>query len=376
MDFNLSEEQQLLKDSVERFVQDQYAFETRRALAAGDDGFGRDNWRLFAELGWLALPFGEAYGGFDGGPVETMVLMEAFGRGLVVEPYMATVILGGGLIGAIGSEAQKQELLPSVGAGETLLAFAFAEPASRFDLASVETVARRDGDSFLLSGKKSVVFNGDTADRIIVSARTGGEPRDRDGITLFLVSGDAAGLVRRGYPCIDGMRAAEIELNDLRVGVEAIVGGEGRALAAIETVIDSATAAVCAEALGAMSVLYETTLEYLKTRQQFGQPIGNFQVLQHRMVDMFTALELARSMTYYATAKLADPDPVERAKAVSAAKAQIGESGLYVGRQSVQLHGGIGMTDELFVSHYFKRLTMIDTLFGNADHHLDRHGAI
>ena len=375
MDFSLSEEQQLLKDSVDRFVREAYEFETRRRLAASADGFSRDNWAKMAELGWLGVAVPEAYGGVGGGPVEVMVLMEAFGTGLVLEPYFATVVLGGNLLLEGGSALCKSELLPRLAAGELMLSFAYAERQSRYDLNDVAFAAGKDGDGYLLSGHKGVVLNAATADHIIVSARTSGETRDREGITLFLVDSRADGLERRDYPTVDGLRVSELSFENVRVDSSAVLGVLDQGLDLIETVADRAIAALSAEAVGCMQVLHDATNEYLKTRVQFGQPIGKFQVLQHRMVDMFMELEQARSMAYMATLKL-DEVPVERAKAVSAAKVQIGKSGRFVGQQSVQLHGGMGMTDELNVGHYFKRLTMIDTMFGNQDHHLKRYGRL
>ncbi len=375
MDFSLSTEQTLLKDSVERFVQDEYEFETRRKLTASEEGFSRDNWAKFAELGWLSMPLAEDYGGLGGGPVETMILMEAFGAGLVVEPYLPTVVLGAGLVEAAGSEAQKQDILPKVAGGEMLLAFAYAEPQSRFNLADIETKAEAASGGYSLSGKKSVVFGASSADKILVTARTGGGPRDTDGVSLFLVDADAAGMARRDYRTVDGSRAADLTFDGVKVDGDRLLGAAGGALPAIEAVTDRAIAALCAEAVGGMQVLHDTTNEYLKTRKQFGVPIGKFQVLQHRMVDMFIELEQSRSMTLMVTLKL-DEDEAERKKAASGAKAQIGKGGKFVGAQSIQLHGGMGMTDELKVGHYYKRLMMIDIMFGNTDHHLKRFAAL
>ena len=370
MDFSLSEEQQLLKDSVQRFVREEYQLEARRKLVASDTGYSEDHWAKMAELGWLALSLPEEYGGIGGGPVDTMVLMEELGRGLVVEPYLTSVVIGGGFLMAAGSKEQKTELLPKLAAGELKLAFAYAERQSRFDLNDVECRAEGRGDSYKISGHKGVVFHAATADKIIVSARTSGGSRDADGITLFLIDNNADGLSRRDYPTVDGLRASELEMDGVAGTPLGVVGG-GAAL--METVVGQAIAAICAEAVGCMDVLQETTNEYLKTRVQFGVPLSKFQVLQHRMVDMFMECEQARSMCYMVNLKVGEEDKVEREKAISAAKVQIGNSGRYVGQQSVQLHGGMGMTDELHVGHYFKRLTMIDTTFGNKDHHLKRY---
>ena len=375
MDFSYSTEQTLLKDSVERFLRDAYAFETRRELVASDEGFSRDNWALFAELGWLGMALPEEFGGSDGSAVETMIIMEVIGRGLMLEPYLASVVLGAGLVSREGSEAQRREILPALIQGKFLLAFAYAEPQSRFALNDVEVSAARDGEGYLIRGRKSVVFHAAAADKVVVSARTGGSPRDADGISLFIVENGCAGLARRDYRTVDGLRASDLEFDAVRVGAEALIGTSDAALPLIERAIDHGIAAVCAEAVGAMAVLLEATNEFLKTRRQFGRPIGDFQVLQHRAVDMFMAAEQARSMALMATLKL-DEEEAARKKALSAAKVQIGKAGRFVGQQAVQLHGGMGMTDELSVGHYFKRLTMIDTLFGNVDHHLERFASL
>ena len=376
MDFSYSTEQTLLKDSVERFLRDAYAFETQRELAASDEGFSRDNWALFAELGWLGMALPEEFGGSAGSAVETMIIMEVIGRGLVVEPYLASVVLGAGLVAREGSAAQRREILPALIEGKLLLAFAYAEPQSRFALNDVEVSAARDGEGYLIRGKKSVVFHAAAADKVVVSARTGGGPRDADGISLFIVENGCAGLARRDYRTVDGLRASDLEFDAVRVGAEALIGERDAGLPLIERAIDHGIAAVCAEAVGAMAVLLEATNEFLKTRRQFGRPIGDFQVLQHRAVDMFMAAEQARSMALMATLKLDDEEEAARKKALSAAKVQIGKAGRFVGQQAVQLHGGMGMTDELSVGHYFKRLTMIDTLFGNVDHHLERFASL
>ncbi|MDP6705346.1 MAG: acyl-CoA dehydrogenase family protein [Alphaproteobacteria bacterium] len=376
MDFSLSEEQQLLKDSVDRFVREEYELEARRKLVDSEDGFSRQHWRQMAELGWLGVAMPEEYGGIGGGPVETMVIMEAIGTGLVLEPYFANVVLGANAVAFAGSAAQKAEILPKLAEGEAMLALAYAEPQARFDLHDVQVSAEKDGDGYVLSGHKAVVLNAASADRIIVSARTAGDSRDLDGISLFIVDADAAGLERRDYPTVDGLRASEVTLEKVTVGADARLGAEGEGLAVLERVAEHGIVALAAEAVGAMQVLLDTTNEYLKTRVQFGQPIGKFQVLQHRMVDMFMNVEESRSMAYMATMKVDDEDAAERARAVAAAKVQIGKSGRFVGQQSIQLHGGMGMTDELSVGHYFKRLTMIDTMLGNQDHHLRRYGEI
>ena len=322
-------------------------------------------WGQFAEMGLLGLPFAETVGGFGGGPVETMIVMETFGRGLVLEPFFATVVLGGGLLRRAGSAALQAALIPQVTAGKLKLAFAHVERQSRYNLADVSTTARKSGSGYVLDGAKSVVLHGDCADKIFVTARIAGERRDRDGIGLFLVDAASPGVTRRGYPTQDGLRAAEISL----AGVQADAVSEN-ALPVIEHVIDEAIAALCAEAVGTMQVMHDSTQDYLKTRKQFGRPIGSFQVLQHRSVDMLVALEGARSMAMFAAVTASDENPIERRKSISAAKVQIGRSGKHVGQEAIQLHGGIGMTQEYSVGHFFKRMTMIEQMYGSADDHL------
>ena len=372
MDFDLTEEQSLLRDSVTRLLADAYDFDARKAITASAEGRSPAVWAQLAEMGLLGLPFAEAEGGFGGGPVETMIVMEAFGAALVVEPYLATVVLGGGFLRAAGSAAQKEALIPGIVAGERLLAFAQTERQARYDLCDIATTARRSGDGWILDGAKGVVLHGDSADTLVVSARTAGGQRDSGGIGLFLVPADAPGVERRGYPTQDGMRAAEISLAGVRVGPDAVLGDPEGGLAVIARVVDEAMAALCAEAVGAMAQSQALTLDYIKTRQQFGTAIGQFQALQHRAADMFVALEQARSMAMFATMMAHEPDADARSRAVAAAKVQIGRSGRFVGQQAVQLHGGVGMTMEYRIGHYFKRLAMIDTAFGDADHHLAR----
>ena len=370
MDFDLNEEQRLLKESLDRLIGDRYPFEQRRAYQQSPEGWSRELWAQYAELGLLGLPFAERYGGSGGGPVETMIAMEAFGRALALEPYLATVVLGGGFLRHGGNPEQCAALLPKIAEGSLTFAFAHTEKQSRYDLNDVETRAVREGTSWLLDGEKGVVLHGDTADKLIVTARVAGAKRDREGIAAFIVDGNAAGLSRRGYPTQDGLRAAEITLSHVRVGPEGVLGEPGAALPLVERVVDEAIAALCAEAVGAMAVMHELTVEYLKTRRQFGREIGSFQVLQHRAVDMLMALEQARSMAMFATMMAAEENAMERRNSLAAAKVQIGRSGKFIGQQSIQLHGGIGMTMEYKVGHYFKRVTMIDMMFGDADHHL------
>jgi len=374
MDLSLTDDQQLLQDSALRYLRNEYDLAARRRRIETAEGFSRDTWRTFADLGWLGAPFPEDQGGLGGGPVEIMVLMEAFGRGLVVEPFVPTVLLGGQLVARGAGEAVRTAVLPGVIAGETLLAFAHGEPQSRFDLFDVATTAERTGEGWVLRGTKSHVLGGHAADRFVVSARTAGARRDGEGISLFLANADAPGLTLRDYPTVDGHRAAEVSLDAVSVPADAMIGAEGAALPLIEEVVDRTIAALCAEAVGIMATLHEFTVEFLKGRSQFGVPIGKFQALQHRAVDMFVACEEARSMAVMATVK-ADSAPAERARAVAAAKAFIGRAGRKVGQEAIQLHGGMGMTEEMPVGHYFKRLTVLDTLFGNADHQLDRFAA-
>ena len=376
MDFSLSDEQSMLKDSIEKFVQNDYDFDTRRKIMANDEGFSRELWSQMAELGWLAVPFAEEDGGFGGGAIELMLVMEQIGRGLIVEPYMATVVLAGGFLKRAGSAEQKEKYLSGVIDGSKLGAFAFAEPQGRVNLADLTTTAAADGDGYVLNGHKAVVLNGPSADFLVVSARTSGEQRDEAGVSVFVLDADTAGVSRRDYPTVDGLRAAEITLENVRVGADALIGEAGQALPLIQEVIDEATLAVGCEAVGNMEVAYKSTVDYSKQRVQFGQPIGKFQVLQHRMVDMFMEYEQAKSLMYMAAMRMDEGYGAVAQKAVSAFKVQVGKSGRYVGQQAVQVHGGMGMTEELHIGHYFKRLTMIDTLFGNVDFHLRRYGSI
>ena len=376
MNFSLSEEQRLLKDSAERFVRENCSLDQRRALVESEPGYSERSWRQMAELGWLGVGVPEAFGGTGGGPVEMMVLMDAFGAGLLVEPYFPSVVLGAGLVTEAGTEAQKAAILPATVAGEIKLAFAWAEPQSGFDLFDVRTTAARRGDGWVVDGAKGVVLGAAAAERIVVSARTSGDSRDRNGIGLFLVDREADGVTLRDYRTVDGLRAAEIAFENVAVGVDAALGDPGDALPAIEAVAERAIAALCAEAVGVMDVIVRDTAEYLKTRKQFGRPIGAFQVLQHQFTDMLIANEEARSMTYVATLRLDERDAAVRAKAVSGAKHLVGRHGRMIGQRAIQLHGGMGMTEEMAVGHYFKRLTMIDVMFGDEAYHLKRYAAL
>ncbi|WP_169567415.1 acyl-CoA dehydrogenase family protein [Sneathiella limimaris] len=376
MDFELSEEQVLLKDSVDRFVQDNYSPEDRLKLSQTELGFSRDHWKTMAELGWLGMAFSEEVGGFGGGAVEVMIMMESMGRGLVLEPFVSTVLLGGKLVAEAGSAEQIEQIIPSLIEGETMLAFAYAEAQSRFNLNDVQTTASKSGDNYILNGTKAVVYHGGTADKIIVSARTSGDALDAEGISLFIVDKDAAGLDIRSYATVDGQRAADIRFENVSVPAANLLGAEGKAAPIIEKVVDQAIGALCAEAVGAMAASNEITNEYLKTRKQFGVPIGKFQVLQHRMVDMYMDAEQSKSMSDMVAMKLDIDYNDDARKAVSAAKAQIGKAAKFIGQQSVQLHGGMGMTDEYSIGHYFKRLTTLEMLFGNTDYHLNRFSSL
>jgi pimeloyl-CoA dehydrogenase small subunit len=370
MDFELSDEQRLLKDSVERLTTQRYDFEARKKYMKEPDGWSRALWKQYVAVGLTALPFSEDHGGIGGGPVETMIVMEAFGRALALEPFFASTVLGGSLVKLGASDTLKGELLPKVAAGETLLAFAHIERQARYDLADVAATAKKDGAGYVLNGEKSLVIHGDVADKLIVSARVSGEQRSHNGIGLFLVDAKTDGLSRRGYPTMDGLRAAEVSLHNVKVGADAVIGEPGNAFPLIEQVSHIAIAALAAEAVGAMGAMHEITVDYLKQRKQFGVPIGNFQVLQHRAGEMLIALEQARSMAMLATMMAEETNAAERRKSIAAAKVQIGRSAKFVGQSAIQMHGGIGMTMEYKVGHYFKRVTMIDTMFGDADYHL------
>ena len=376
MDFSFSEEQTLLQESIERFMRNDYSFEARQRIVKEELGYDAENWGTFAELGWLAVPFPEEDGGFGGAAVESIIMCEQFGKGLVVEPFLATVVLAGGAVRTGGNKAQRAAWLPGITGGSIQAALAYAEPQGRYNLADLVTTGKRTDNGYVLNGYKAVVLNGPAADVLVVSVRTAGEQRDADGVSLFIVPADAPGLRRRDYPTVDAFRASEVTLENVEVGTDALLGEEGRGLPILQQVVDEGTLAVGAEAVGCMEVLYKDTVEYCKTRKQFGQPIGKFQVLQHRMVDMFMEHEQAKSLMYMAAMRMDEGYGHEAQKAVSAFKVQVGTSGRFVGQNAVQLHGGMGMTDELRIGHYFKRLTVIDTLFGNVDFHLERFGAL
>ena len=375
MDFSFTEEQTLLRNSVQKFVQNGYTFDNRRALVKSESGWSPKNWAQFAELGLLGAPFAEDFGGLGGGPVETMIIMEEFGRGLVIEPYLGTVVLGGGFLRHGGTKAQQEQMIPQIIEGKRVIAFAFAEPQGRYNLADLNVTAKKSGAGYTLNGHKAVVIGAPWADTLIVTARTAGGQRDEKGVSVFVVDKKAKGVSCRDYPTVDGLRASEVTFENVALGADALIGQADNGLPLIERVVDEGIAALSAEAIGGMKVLNDTTVEYCKTRKQFGVPIGKFQVLQHRMVDMFMNYEQSVSITYMVTLKLGESE-TERKKAASAAKVQIGKAGRFIGQNAVQLHGGMGMTDELNVGHYFKRLTMIDTMFGNVDHHLKRYASL
>jgi pimeloyl-CoA dehydrogenase small subunit len=374
MDFEFSEEQQLLKDSIEGLLGDKYDFEQRKKFLAGSEGWSREIWKQYAELGLLGLPFAEEHGGIGGGPVETMIVMGTIGNALALEPYLPTVVLAGGAIRRFGTDAQKNKYLPQIAEGKITGAFAHTERQSRYDLFDVKTTAKASGNGFTLDGQKSVVLNGDQADFLVVTARVSGNQRDKDGLGLFIVDAKANGISRRGYRTQDGLSAAEVQFSGVKVEADAAIGKPGAALPLIEQIADDGIAALCGEAVGVLAALTEATTDYLRTRKQFGINIGSFQVLQHRNVEMLIAAEQAKSMALLATMMVNESDPVTRRKTLAAAKTQIGRSAQFVGEQAIQLHGGIGMTMELKVGHWFKRATAIDIQFGDADYHLEQFG--
>ncbi len=362
----------MLADSVARFIDNEYDFESRQQIVEGGVGYSRELWQTYAELGWTAVPFAESDGGFDGGPIELILLMEQFGRGLVVEPYLPTIVLAGGVLRRIASAKQRKKWLSGIIEGRTQAALAFAEPQARFEISDVATTADANGNGFILNGQKNLVLNGNNADLLIIPARTGGAQSDENGITLFAVASDSTGIDRKDYATVDGHHAADISFKDLHVDSESILGAVGKGYATLQAVIDEATLAVCAEAVGILRTMHDKTVEYAKNRVQFGVPIGTFQALQHRMVDMLMACEQTYSLLLWAAMLNADGD-ADAPKAISALKYQIGTAGRTVAQEAVQIHGGMGVTWELDISHYFKRFTAIELLFGNADFHLNRY---
>jgi len=371
MHFELTEEQTLLENMVTAFVRDDYNWETREKIVKTEEGWKPENWSKFAELGLLSVPFPEDHGGLGGTAVDSMVVMEQFGKGLVVEPFMPSILLSGNLISKLANESQANEIIPKIIEGESRYVFAYAEPQSRFDLSDVKTSATKDGDEYTLNGFKSVVFGASMATHIIIAARTSGDQRSEDGITLFLADIKSNGITLQTYPTIDEYRASEVVIENLKISSDMVLGEVDKAYPVVEEVIDLATIAACSEAVGVLQVLKDSTIDYCKQRKQFGQPISKNQAIQHKLVDMMIEYEQAKSILYAAvTADLSNAD--ERKKSVSGAKARIGQSIKFVGESAIQLHGGMGMVDEYMISHYFKRATMLGVLFGNVDFHMKR----
>lgn len=373
MDLQYTPEQNQLRESVERFVREEYDFAHRRRLVAGEPGHDEKHWRSYAEFGWLAVPFSEDDGGIGGDATDTGIVMEGIGRGLLLEPYLGNVVLAGGMLAALGSAQQKAQWLQPMMAGAHKLALAYAEPESRYELAHCTTTARRDAEGWRIDGRKSFVHGGGAADFFVVIARTSGEASDAAGLSAFLVDANTPGLDAKTYATHDGSRAADLLFEGVHADPSRLLGDAGAALPTLELVIDQAIAAIASEAVGAMSTLVDMTLDYLKTRQQFGRPIGTNQALQHRMVDMYIALDEARSMALYGALMLGEADAAARRKALSATKIEIDRTARRVGQEAVQLHGAMGVTEELAVGHYFKRLSMIGVSFGDMSWHLQRH---
>jgi len=375
MDFEYSDEQRLFSETLRKFLNTGYGFDARAKIISSSAGFSEDVWAAMAEMGILGVPFDAEHGGFGGNTVDMMVVMEALGEALVVEPYLATVGLGGRFIARGGTAAQQKQILPSLIAGKTKMAFAQTEPGARYELARVSTRATPSGDGWVLEGDKRAVLHGGCADLLVVSARTGGTEGDARGISVFLVERGAPGVTVSEYRGLDNLRLGDVRLSGVRVARAGLLGAEGGGGPLIEEVVDYATALVCAEAVGAIKYAHDATLDYLKTRRQFGVPIGSFQALQHRMVDILIAYEQARSIACLACVKVDTADAPERRRIVSAAKIKIADAARHVSQEAVQLHGGMGMTEELKISHTFRRLTTIAQTFGDADHHLARFAA-
>jgi alkylation response protein AidB-like acyl-CoA dehydrogenase len=375
MDLQYSPEQLQLRESVERFVRDEYDFARRRKLSQTPAGYDEACWQRYADFGWLAVPFSEDDGGIGGDATDVGIVMEGVGRGLLLEPYLANVVLAGGMLAALGTPQQKEQWLAPMMAGQTKLALAFAEPGSRYELSSQATRATREGGQFLVDGSKCLVYGGAEADAFVVIVRSSGAQGDRAGLTALVVPADARGLSVKRYAMHDGNRAADVSLQAVSVDAAGLLGREAEAFDALEAVVDRGIAALASEAVGAMGALVDMTLDYLKTRSQFGRPIGTNQALQHRMVDMYIALDEARSMALYGALMVGEPDAAARRKALSATKIEIDRTGKLVGQEAVQLHGAMGVTEELAVGHYFKRLSMIATTFGDMSWHLQRHAA-
>jgi alkylation response protein AidB-like acyl-CoA dehydrogenase len=375
MNFDFTEEQTMLRDSVARYVQDDYDFDTRSRIADSEEGIDRARWQTFAELGWLSIPFAEEHGGFGGNAVDMMVVMEQMGKGLVLEPYFATVLLYGGLLQKGGNADLQAAHIPAIIEGSSLGAFAYLERQSRFEIADVTTTAVASDGNYILNGEKVVVFNGANADQLIVSARTSGEQNDETGISLFLVPADMAGLERIDYRIMDGQRVANIILNDVAVPAANLVGEMDEAYSLIQSVVQDAHLALSAEALGIMEQLNTKTVEYTRTREQFGVAIGSFQALQHRMVDTFISCEQVKSLLYRAVCAL-DDENEDADTAIHALRVMVDKAGKHIFGEAIQLHGGMGITDEMDIGHYAKRLMMINTTFGNGDYHQAKFNAL
>lgn len=369
MNFDLSEEQLLLRDSVERFVNDNYDLDTRQKLSKNDAGFSDTYWETMAELGWLGVNVPEAHGGFGGTQADTMVLMEAFGKGLVLEPFFASAVLGTRAVVAGGSDELQAKILPELVSGTCRLSLAYAEEQSRFDLEDVVTRATEKNDGFVINGHKSMVQHGGSANKLVVSTRTSGGQQDENGITLFLVDTDSDGVTVQSFPTVDGQQAAEVTFNDVHVDAGQMLGQLNNGFGLLQDIAIDGILALAAEAVGAMEVLYKDTVAYTQDREQFDHSLSDFQVLQHRMVDMFMEYEQCKSMLYRATLEVVQ-NGRDAMRIVHALKYMVGKTGTFVGENAVQLHGGMGMTEELRVGHYFKRLLVIDAQFGNCDHHL------
>ena len=371
MNFELSEEQKMIQQSVERFVQENYDLSNRIKISSEDPGFSEDYWSSMAELGWLGLAFDEADGGFGGDQIDTLVLMEQFGKGLVLEPFLANIVLGGGAIKRGGSQVIKDSVIPKLIEGSLQITLAYAEEQSRFDINDVATAAREESGNFIINGKKSMVLNAESADKLVVVTRTSGSQVDENGISLFLIDAGSKGIEKENFPTVDGLRASEITFQDVKVPSENLIGELDKGFEILQAVVNDAILALAAEAVGAMEVLYKDTVEYTQQREQFDHPLSDFQVLQHRMVDMFMEYEQCKSLLFRATMETVQ-DPIISQRTVHALKHLIGKSGIFVGESAVQLHGGMGVTEELRIGHFFKRLLVIDSQFGNADFHLDK----
>lgn len=374
MNFNLTEEQTLLQDSIARFVGDHYALDQRTKLVSSRHGFSEDHWQTMADLGWLALPFAEADGGLGGTPIDTMVLMEQLGKGLVVEPYLASIVLGGGALRRGANDELRAQVLQQVIAGKLQLTLAYAEEQARFDLNDVTTRANQTGDAFTINGHKSMVLHAATADKVVVSARTSGASTDTAGISLFVIDADAEGVKLDSFSTTDGLRASELTLTNVNVAPDCLIGEQDRGFEILQEVALDGILAISAEAVGAMEVLYKDTVAYTQEREQFGHALSEFQALQHRMVDMFVDYEQCKSLLYRATMERAQ-DSELAPRTIHALKHMVGKTGIAIAEEAVQMHGGMGMTEELRIGHYFKRLLVIDSQFGNSDYHLEQFAA-